>query len=91
MAVNFILNNNPTYALLKKEKLKKTIPFCFITKSNGTFYNQVDGVAIDSFLIPAHPIIFIGYKELNEYNLNKLKFYLRYIDAILVAFDNEQG
>ena len=29
-------------------------------------------------------------KWLNEYNLNKPKFYLRYIDDILVTFDNEQ-
>ena len=29
-------------------------------------------------------------KWLNEYNLNKPKFYLRYIDDILAAFDNEQ-
>ena len=29
-------------------------------------------------------------KWLNEYNLNKPKFYLRYVDDILVAFDNEQ-
>ena len=29
-------------------------------------------------------------KWLNEYNLSKLKFYLRYVDDILAAFDNEQ-
>ena len=29
-------------------------------------------------------------KWLNEYNLNKPKFYLRYVDGILAAFDNEQ-
>ena len=37
--------------------------------------------------------IFIGFHEsncLNEYNLNKPKFYLRYVDDILAAFDNEQ-
>ena len=36
--------------------------------------------------------IFMGlYKSkwLNEYNLNKSKFYLRYVDDILAAFDNE--
>ena len=26
----------------------------------------------------------------NEYNLNKCKFYLRYVDKILAAFENEQ-
>ena len=37
--------------------------------------------------------IFMGFhkfKWLNEYNLNKPKFYLRYVDDILAAFDNEQ-
>ena len=29
-------------------------------------------------------------KLLNEYNLNKPKFYLRYVDDILTSFDNEQ-
>ena len=29
-------------------------------------------------------------KWLNEYNLNKPKFYLRYVDDILAAFENEQ-
>ena len=29
-------------------------------------------------------------KWLNEYNLNKAKFDLRYVDDILAAFDNEQ-
>ena len=30
-------------------------------------------------------------KWLNEYNLNEPKFYLRYVDDILPAFDNEQN
>ena len=37
--------------------------------------------------------IFMGFYEskwLNEYYLNKSKFYLRYVDDILAAFDNEQ-
>ena len=29
-------------------------------------------------------------KWLNEYNLNKHKVYLRYVEDILAAFDNEQ-
>ena len=38
--------------------------------------------------------IFMGFyksKWLNEYNLNKAKFYSRYVDDILAAFDNEQN
>ena len=37
--------------------------------------------------------IFMGFYEskwLNEYNLNKPKLYLRYVDDILAAFDKEQ-
>ena len=41
-------------------------------------------------LVLAH--IFMGFNEskwLNEYNFNKPKFYLRYVDDILAAFENE--
>ena len=44
-------------------------------------------------LAPVLANIFMGFHEskwLNEYNLNKPKFYLRYVDNILAAFDNEQ-
>ena len=44
-------------------------------------------------LAPVLANIFMGFhksKWLNEYNLNKPKFYLRYVDDILAAFDNEQ-
>ena len=46
-----------------------------------------------SRLAPVLANIFMGFHEskwLNEYNLNKPKFYLRYVDDILAAFDNEQ-
>ena len=45
-------------------------------------------------LAPALANIFMGFYEskwLNEYNLNKPKFYLRYVDDILAAFDKEQN
>ena len=44
-------------------------------------------------LAPVLANIFMGFhksKWLNEYNLNKPKFHLRYVDDILAAFDNEQ-
>ena len=44
-------------------------------------------------LAPVFAIIFIVFHEskwLNEYNLKKLRLYLRYVDDILAAFDNEQ-
>ena len=44
-------------------------------------------------LAPVLANIFMGFHEskwLNEYNLSKPKFYLRYVDDILAAFDNKQ-
>ena len=61
---------------------------------NSKFYNQIDGVAMASSLAPVLANIFMGFydsKWLNEYNLDKPKFCLRYADDILAAFDEEQG
>ena len=44
-------------------------------------------------LAPVLANIFMGFHEskwLNQYNLNEPKFYLRYVDDILAAFNNEQ-
>ena len=44
-------------------------------------------------LAPVLANIFMGFDEskwLNEYNLNKAKFYLRYVDDVLAAFHKEQ-
>ena len=44
-------------------------------------------------LAPFFANIFMGFHEckwLNEYNLNKPKYYLKYIDDILAGLDNEQ-
>ena len=46
-----------------------------------------------SLLTPPLANIFMCFhvsKWLNYYNLNKAKFYLRYVDDILAAFDKEQ-
>ena len=45
-------------------------------------------------LAPVFANTFMGFYEskwLNEYNFNKPKFYLRYVDDILAAFDKEQA
>ena len=95
IAINLIFNHNPNLNITRKE-LKKLF---LITTSkthfifNSKFYNQIDGVAMGSPLAPVLANIFMGLPEskwLNEYNLNKPKFYLRYVDDILAAFDNEQ-
>ena len=95
IAINLIFNHNPNLNKARKE-LKKV--FLFVTSQthfifNSKFYNQIDGVAMGFPLIPVLANIFMGFHEskwLNEYNLDKPKFYLRYFDDILAAFDNEQ-
>ena len=95
IAINLIFNHNPNLNITKKE-LEKLFLFAmsqarFIFSSK--FFNQINGVAMGSPLAPVLANIFIGFHEskwLNEYNLNKLKFYLRYVDDILAAFYNEQ-
>ena len=94
IAINLLFNHNPNLNITRKE-LKKL--FLFATSKthfifNSKFYNQIDGVAMGSPLAPVLANIFMGFHEskwLNEYNLNKPKFYLRYVDDILAAFDNE--
>ena len=95
IAINLLFNHNPNLNITRKE-LKKL--FLFATSQthfifNSKFYNQIDGVAMGSPLAPVLANIFMDFHEskwLNEYNLNKPKFYLRYIDDILAAFGNEQ-
>ena len=95
IAINLIFNHNPNLNITRKE-LKKLFLFAtwqthFIL--NSKFYNQSDGVAMGSSLAPVLANIFMSFhksKWFNEYNLNKPKFYLRYVDDILATFGNEQ-
>ena len=95
IVINLIFNRNPNLNITKKE-LKKL--FLFVLSSthfifNSKLYNQVDGVVMSSPLAPVLANNFMGFYEpkwLNEYNLNKPKFYLRYVDDILAGYDKEQ-
>ena len=95
IAINLIFNHHPNLNITRKE-LKKLFLFStsqthFIFKNE--FYNEIDRVAMESALAPILANIFMGFDEskwLDEYNLNKSKFYLRYLDDIVAAFDNEQ-
>ena len=92
---NNTFNHNPN--LNSTVKWLKTL-FLFAASQthfifNSKFYNQIDGVAMGSPLAPVLANIFMGFHEskwFNEYNLNKPKFYLRYVDDILAASDNKQ-
>ena len=93
--MNLIFDHNPNLNITKKE-LKKL--FHFATSQthflfNGKFCNQFDGVAMGSPSASVLSNIFMGFyksKWLNEHNLNKPKFYLRYVDDILAVFENEE-
>ena len=96
ITINLIFNHNPNLNITRKE-LKKL--FLFATSQthfmfNSKFYNQIDGVAMGSpYLAPVLANISMGFHESkwrNENNLNKPKFYLKYVGDILAAFDNEQ-
>ena len=95
IAIDLMFNHNPNLSITKKE-LKKL--FLFATSQthflfNDKFYNQIDEVGIGSPLAHVLANVFMGFYEskwLNEYNLNKHEFYLRYFDDILVTFEKEQ-
>ena len=92
VAINLIFNHNPNLNITRKELfLFSTSQTNFIF--NSKLYNQIEGAAISSPLAPVLANIFMGFhksKWLNDYNLNKPIFYLRYVDDILAAFINEQ-
>ena len=95
-AINLIFNHNLNLNVTKKE-LKKLFLFPppqthFVF--NGKFYNQIDGVVMGSPLNPVLANISMGFYEFkwsNEYNRNKPKFYFKYVDNILAAFDKKQN
>ena len=90
-----MFSRNPNLNITRKE-LKKL--FLFATSKthfifDSRLYNQIDEVAMGPPLASALAKIFTDFHEskwINEYNLNKPKFYLRYVDDILAAFDDEQ-
>ena len=95
IAISLIFNHNANLNITREE-FKKL--FLFTTSEahfifNSKFYNQIDRVAMGSPFSPVLANICMSFHEskwLNEYNLNKRKFCVRYVDDILAAFDNEQ-
>ena len=79
---------------LTRKELKKL--FLFATSQahfifHSKFYNKV------AMGFPSAPVLanilksFYEFKWLKEYNLNKHKFWLRYVNEIPAAFGNEQN
>ena len=59
----------------------------------GSFYDQVDGVAMSSPLAPVLANLFMGHHEnvwLENYKASKILFYRRYVDNTFGVFETEQ-
>ena len=59
---------------------------------DGTYFDQIDGVAMGSPLGPVLANIFMGHHEkiwIQKYTGNTPIFYRRYVDDIFCLFQNE--
>ena len=94
MAVDTIFNNNPNFPI-NKPKLKELFSFATAQTHflfNGSFYDQIDGVAMGSPLAPVLANLFMGSHEkiwLENYTGPNVLFYRRYVDDIFCLFNNE--
>ena len=90
MLFNHNLGLNITKAELKKlfEFTTSVTYFLF----QGTFYDQIDGVAMGSPIGPVLANLFIGYYEtlwLNSFRECEMILYRRYVDDIICLFNCE--
>ena len=94
IAVNLLFEHNPGLNITKDE-LKKLFEFAtsgtyFLFQ--GTFYNQIDGVAMGSPLGPVLANLFMSYYEtmwLNTFRECEMILYRRYVDDIICLFNCE--
>ena len=95
--VKLIFENNPHVKVTKPE-LTFWCLFNFATSGthfvfNGSFYDQIDGVSMGSFLGPALSNLFTGYHEslwFQEFDKGKVLMYKPYVDNIFYMFRNEK-
>ncbi|XP_068680256.1 uncharacterized protein [Montipora foliosa] len=85
LAVKYIPEGNPdlklTHSDLKRLFLFTTAESHFLIK--GSFYDQIDGVAMGSHLAPVLANLFMGHHEkiwLEQYQGPEVLFYRRYVD-----------
>ena len=94
IAVDLLFEHNPDFKITKNE-LKKL--FDFATSGthllfDGSFYDQIDGVAMGSPLGPVLANLFMGYHEANWLQIFKdceIILYRRYVDDIICLFNSE--
>ena len=93
-AVDYIPKGNPDLQLTKSE-LRNLFNFAtakthFLFK--GSFFGQIDGVAMGSPLAPVLANLFMGHHEriwLENYKASSILFYRRYVDDTFCLFDTE--
>ena len=94
LAVNYISEGNPDLKLSKPELRSlftvATAQTHFLF--NGSFYDQIDGVAMGSPLAPVLANLFMGHHEklwLENFQCSKILFYRRYVDDTFCLFHSE--
>ena len=95
LAVKYISEGNPDLKLTPSD-LKRLFSFAtaethFLFK--GSFYDQIDGVAMGSPLAPVLANLFMGHHEkiwLEQYQGPEVLFYRRYVDDTFYLFHSEQ-
>ena len=94
LAVDYISKGNPDLQLTKSE-LGNLFNFAtaqthFLFK--GSFFDQIDGVAMGYPLAPVLANLFMGHHEriwLENYKASSVLFYRRYVDDTFCLFDTE--
>ena len=95
-AVKYVSDGNPDVKLSNNE-LKDFFHFAtsrthFLFK--GSFYDQIDRVAMGFSLAPVLTNLFMGHQEniwLKTYRTSKILFYCHYVDDTFCVFEPEQN
>ena len=94
LAVKYILEGNPDIKLSDTELRDlfsvATAQTHFLF--NGSFYDQIDGVARGSPLAPVLANLFMGHHEkswLENFDASEILFYRRYVDDTFCLFHSE--
>ena len=95
IAVNLIFYKYPELKIARQE-LKKLFEFATSGTHflfDGSYYDQIDGVAMGSPLGPVLANLFMGFHEkrwLDQFQFCDVLLYRRYVDDIICLFNSEQ-